>query len=91
MNIKQAVLSTIEQHIDAQQAKGLAKYGETIDGVSVDDYAWKNEIIEELIDGLQYQQKEIARLERDKEAAELHGEMYRLRYMQVVEGEGNGN
>lgn len=86
-DIKKAILSTIEQHIDAQQAKGLAKYGETIDGVSVDDYAWKNEIIEELIDALQYQQKEISKLQRDQKTAELHGEMYRLKYMQVVEGE----
>lgn len=87
MNIKQAILSTIEAHIDEQQAKGLAKYGETIDGVSVDDYDWADEAMEEMIDLLQYQQKRIMKLQRDIKTAELHSEMYRSKYMQVVEGE----
>lgn len=87
MNIKKTILSTIEAHIDAQQAKGLAKYGETLDDAPTDSRNWQNEIIQELIDALNYQQKEISKLQRDQKTAELHGEMYRLKYMQVVEGE----
>lgn len=60
--IKDMLLATIEEHIDAQNAKGLKKYGETLDDCSVDGYSWSNMVIEELIDALQYQQKEIGRL-----------------------------
>lgn len=87
MNIKEAVLNTTEQHINEQQAKGLAKYGESIDGVSVDAHNWQSMVIEEMIDALQYQQKEISKLQRDVQTAENFGEMYRLKYIQVVEGE----
>ena len=60
--IKDMILATIEEHIDAQNEKGMKKYGESIDDCPVDDYSWPNMVIEELIDALQYQQKEIGRL-----------------------------
>lgn len=66
--IKQAVLSTIEEHIDKQNAKGMANYGQTLDDCPVEDYNWQNMIIEELIDALQYQQKEIGRLQQRTES-----------------------
>lgn len=84
--IKELVLATIEQHIDEQNAKGMKNYGQTLDDCPVDAYDWKNMIIEELIDGLQYQQKEIHKLQGDVKTAESFGEMYRLKYIQVTEG-----
>ena len=60
--IKDMILATIEGHIDAQNEKGMKKYGESIDDCPVDDYDWQQEIIQELIDALNYQQKEISRL-----------------------------
>ncbi len=65
--IKEAVLSTIEQHIEAQNEKGVKNYGQTLDDCPVDDYNWQTMIIEELIDALQYQQKEIKRLKGDSQ------------------------
>lgn len=84
--IKQAVLETIEQHIDEQNAKGMANYGQSLDDSPVDAYDWQNMIIEEMIDALQYQQKEMKKLRGDVKTAESFGEMYRLKYIQTVEG-----
>lgn len=53
----------------------------------MDDYNWQDEAMEEMIDLLQYQQKRIMQLQRDNKTAESYGEMYRLKYIQVVEGE----
>ncbi|MNC09459.1 hypothetical protein D3C75_570820 [compost metagenome] len=50
--------------MDAQNAKGLAKYGTTIDEAKDANYDWLLMAMEELIDLVQYQQKEIMRLER---------------------------
>lgn len=85
--IKEAILTTIEQHINEQNAKGLKNYGQTLDDCPVDAYDWQQEIIQELIDALQYQQKEITKLHSDVKTAESFGEMYRLKYIQIVEGE----
>lgn len=60
--IKDMILATIEGHIDAQNEKGMKKYGETLDDCSVDAYDWLKMALEEAIDMLQYQQKEIGRL-----------------------------
>lgn len=84
--IKQAVLKTIEQHIDEQNAKGMANYGQSLDDCPVDAYDWQQEIIQELIDALQYQQKEMQKLRGEVKTAESFGEMYRLKYIQIVEG-----
>lgn len=62
--IKQAVLETIEQHIDEQNAKGMANYGQSLDACPVDAYDWNQMAAEEMIDGLQYQQMEIKKLRR---------------------------
>lgn len=63
--IKEAVLITIEQHINEQNAKGMKNYGQTLDECPADAYDWQNMIIEELIDALQYQQKEIKRIREE--------------------------
>lgn len=51
--------------LDAQNAKGVAKYGTTIDEAQDGSYDWRIMAMEEMIDGLQYQQKEIMRLESE--------------------------
>src|SRR5690625_2220979 len=63
--IKHQVLSNIESLIDKQNKKGFKKYGESLEQCGVDDYDWQQMIIEELIDALQYQQKEIKRLKEE--------------------------
>lgn len=63
MNYKQKILQTIEKLIDAQNEKGLKKYGHTLEDCDPGEYNWGQMIIEELIDALQYQQKEIHRLQ----------------------------
>lgn len=62
MTIKQQILNTISNHIDKQTEKGMNTYGQSLDDCPINKYDWQNMIIEELIDALQYQQKEIARL-----------------------------
>lgn len=85
--IKEAILKTISDHIDEQGAKGLPKYGVSLDNAPMDAHDWQQMIIEEAIDALKYQQKYIGKLQRDLKTAEEFGEMYRLKYMKVVEGE----
>ncbi|OMF46585.1 hypothetical protein [Paenibacillus peoriae] len=58
------VTQRIIELLDKQNEKGLKKYGTTIDQVSDMVYDWKLMALEEAIDLIQYQQKEIMRLER---------------------------
>ncbi|RTZ38197.1 hypothetical protein EJ573_03065 [Paenibacillus polymyxa] len=58
------VTQRIIELLDKQNEKGLKKYGTTIDQVSDMAYDWKLMALEEAIDLIQYQQKEIMRLER---------------------------
>lgn len=58
------VTRKIIEMLDSQNAKGYAKYGKTIDDAPYGDYDWKLMAMEELIDLVQYQQKEIQRLEK---------------------------
>ncbi|MCF2719259.1 hypothetical protein LWE69_19655 [Paenibacillus sp. UKAQ_18] len=58
------VTQRIIELLDKQNEKGLKKYGTTIDQVSDQSYDWKLMAMEEMVDLIQYQQKEIMRLER---------------------------
>ncbi|MEE4581559.1 hypothetical protein [Paenibacillus polymyxa] len=58
------VTQRIIELLDKQNEKGLKKYGTTIEQVSDMAYDWKLMALEEAIDLIQYQQKEIMRLER---------------------------
>ena len=58
------VTQRIIELLDKQNEKGLRKYGTTIDEAKDEHYDWRLMAIEELIDLVQYQQKEIMRLER---------------------------
>jgi hypothetical protein len=65
--IKDEVIKLFSQMVNSQCEKGIKKYGYTLDECPVENYEWKNMIIEELIDCIQYQQKEIHRLENQCE------------------------
>lgn len=64
---KKEILHLIEGLIDNQNEKGLKKYGHTLEECDPGEYNWNLMIAEELIDALQYQQKEINRLKEAKE------------------------
>ncbi|WP_145148537.1 hypothetical protein [Paenibacillus xylanexedens] len=58
------VTTRIIELLDKQNEKGIAKYGSTIDQAADQYYDWKLMAMEEMVDLIQYQQKEIMRLER---------------------------
>lgn len=62
-SIKGSILETIGQQIDQQTEKGTGKYSHSLDDCPTEKYDWQQMINEELIDALQYQQKEIRRLQ----------------------------
>ena len=59
-----SVKGRIFEYFNKQTEKGLSKYGHTLDDCPDEKFDWRLMIIEELIDCIQYQQKEIIRLER---------------------------
>ncbi|MEZ7173608.1 hypothetical protein [Sporosarcina sp. OR05] len=63
--IKDALLERIGQQIDKQTAKGVVKYGHTLDSCPNEKYEWLEMANQELIDLAQYQQKEIRRLRQE--------------------------
>ena len=65
--IKHRILDNIETLINKQTQKGIKTYGHTLDDCPIDKYDWQQMIIEELIDALQYQQKQMDKLKHDKE------------------------
>ena len=67
MNIKDKIIQDITNQIDKQNEKGFEKYGETIDQARDNGHNWQNMLNEELIDGLQYANKEIKRLNEQNE------------------------
>lgn len=50
--------------LDAQRAKGLERYGHSIDDCPGNKFDWRLMAMEELIDLAQYQQKELIRLQK---------------------------
>src|SRR5699024_8009577 len=64
--IKNKVLASIKTLMDLQNEKGLKKYGQSLDDAPYEKYDWKIMIIEELIDALQYQQKEMMGIEQNR-------------------------
>lgn len=73
MTIKQQILNTVSDLIDNQTDKGIKTYGQSLDDCPYDKHDWQNMIIEELIDALQYQQKQIKELSKYKELADILG------------------
>lgn len=62
LTIKDQLVLMLEQQLDGQNEKGMKTYGQTLDDCPPEDYDWQQMLNEELIDALQYQQKEIRRL-----------------------------
>lgn len=63
--ISQEVIDGLTSIIDAQDGKGIAKYGRTIDDADDDDYSWPIMALEEMADYSKYLVREIKRLERE--------------------------
>lgn len=60
--IKDEILQLVEYQIKQQTDKGMGKYSHSLDDCPDEKYDWNLMVNEELIDALQYQQKEIRRL-----------------------------
>lgn len=76
--IKEAVLSTVSKALDAQTEKGITKYGQSLDDISVDAYDWNQMAAEEMIDGMQYQQMEIKKLKYMNRVLEAENQKLKL-------------
>lgn len=63
---KGIILDTVGLLIDKQTEKGVIKYGQSLEACDPSAFNWNVMIQEELIDALQYQQKEIFRLTAEK-------------------------
>jgi hypothetical protein len=61
---KGSVRDRINELLINQTEKGLSKYGHTLDDCLDNKFDWRLMAMEEMIDCMQYQQKEIMRLER---------------------------
>lgn len=72
-NVSQAVIDGFAAIVDAQDRKGMAKYGKDIDSASDSDHDWKTEALEEAADYAKYLVKEIRRLEAEN--VRLRGEL----------------
>ncbi|MDR6883130.1 hypothetical protein J2X61_004919 [Bacillus sp. 3255] len=58
------VIKGVLQAMFTQFEKGIHEYDKPLSACGDNEYDWKNMIIEELVDVVKYQQKEIMRLER---------------------------
>jgi hypothetical protein len=57
--------------LDQRCDKGLDTYGHELDDCPDDKFDWRDMLIEELLDGLQYQEKEIKRLKKEIETLQV--------------------
>lgn len=62
------VRETVNRFLDERDKKGIETYGETLDQASDEDYNWQDEVIAELLDGIQYAAKENIRLRKELHA-----------------------
>jgi hypothetical protein len=77
MMIKKKILAIVEAGLDAQNAKGMATYGKTLEDCKLDDYDWNDMAQQELLDALQYQQMEIRKLKRLAATLQKENQNYR--------------
>jgi NTP pyrophosphatase (non-canonical NTP hydrolase) len=69
--ISEEIIRIMSERLGERNDKGFETYGETLDDVPFENYDWNMMLIEEMLDGMQYQQKEIVRLKQ--ELKELQG------------------
>lgn len=81
--ISQSVIDTFTRLVDEQDAKGIAKYGMTIDDASDEQYEWLRMALEEAVDLAKYQNKEIEKLR--KEIHRLRTDKSRIFTQKVLE------
>jgi hypothetical protein len=65
LSIREELKQKFAEQLDAQCAKGENKYGHALDTCPDNSFDWRDMLIQELIDGLQYQEKEIRRLKTE--------------------------
>lgn len=59
MNIRESLKQKFNNWVDERCDKGENTYNQTLDECPDDKYDWRDMLIEELLDGLQYEEKEI--------------------------------
>lgn len=64
-NIRENLKEKFNNWLDQRCDKGEETYNHTLDDCPDDKYDWRDMLIEELLDGLQYQEKEIKRLKKE--------------------------
>jgi hypothetical protein len=75
--ITQAVIDAFSKILDAQDQKGIKKYGTTIDEAKNSDYDWNLMALEECADCFKYLIKENSRLKMDNEKLREENELLR--------------
>lgn len=78
MNIKEKIIANIAARLDSQNAKGLAHYGKRLEDCDLGDYDWQEEINQELIDALQYQQMELKKVKKMLFIAEKENRLLKM-------------
>lgn len=68
--IRESLKEKFDNWLDERCDKGLNTYGHELDDCPDEKFDWRNMLIEELLDGLQYQEKEIRRLEKENRELE---------------------
>ncbi|WP_050748990.1 hypothetical protein [Shouchella clausii] len=63
--VSQRVLEIIERQLHAQNSKGLAEYGQTIDDAQ--GYDWTLEALSECVDAMQYMARRMLEIEEENE------------------------
>lgn len=63
LTIKDNLINKFTLQLNSQCEKGFNKYGHSLDDCPPESYDWRSMLIEEMIDALQYQEKEIQRLQ----------------------------
>lgn len=81
----QKVIDIVANLVDAQDEKGIKKYGVTIDDAKDEQYDWNVMALEELVDGMKYEIKENQRLREEikklkSEVNHLETKIYDLKY-----------
>jgi chromosome segregation ATPase len=80
----QAVIDGFSKLLDAQDDKGIKKYGTTIDEAEDAEYDWRIMALEETADLQKYLVKEIKRLENSVKAHEEVGQWYHQEIVELV-------
>lgn len=80
--ISQMVINEFTALVDAQDSKGIEKYGRTIDDAIDEDYDWRVMALEECADQLKYLVRDVKRLEkqlRNEKAQRIYLEKMHLK------------